>query len=117
MWPAPLDIDIDDDIEDDMQRLVRRKGQATAKGGHVFRCLLQLAETRDSSQVRRVALFIAAAYNGEAFPFELFELHAGGRCDQQRHAAVLRRAALGPVRPARLGARRRPAANLGREGR
>ena len=64
------------DIDDDMQRMVLRKGEATAKGGHAFQRLLQLAETRDSGQVRRVALFIAATYNGEAFPFDLFELRA-----------------------------------------
>ena len=65
------------DIDDDMQRMVLRKGKATtAKGGHAFQRLLQLAETRDSGQVRRVALFIAATYNGEAFPFDLFELRA-----------------------------------------
>ena len=34
------------------------------------------AEIRYSGQVRRVALFIAATYNGEAFPFDLFELRA-----------------------------------------
>ncbi len=45
------------DIDDDMQRMVLRKGEATAKGGHAFQRLLQLAETRDSGQVRRVALF------------------------------------------------------------
>ena len=67
---APLDID------DDMQRMVMRKGEATAKGGRAFQRLLQLAETRNSGQVRRVALFIAATYNGEAFPFDLFELRA-----------------------------------------
>ena len=54
------------DIDDDMQRMVLRKGEATAKGGHAFQRLLQLAETRDSGQVRRVALF----------PFDLFELRA-----------------------------------------
>ena len=64
------------DIDDDMQRMVLRKGEATAKGGQAFQRLLQLAETRDSGQVRRVALFIAATYNGEAFPFDLFELRA-----------------------------------------
>ena len=62
------------DIDDDMQRMVLRKGEATAKGGHAFQRLLQPAETRDSDQVRCVALFIAATYNGEAFPFDLFEL-------------------------------------------
>jgi hypothetical protein len=64
------------DIDDEMQRMVLRKGEATAKGGHAFQRLLQLAETRDSGQVRRVVLFIAATYNGEAFPFDLFELRA-----------------------------------------
>ena len=64
------------DIDDDMQRMALRKGEATAKGGHAFQRLLQLAQTRDSGQVRRVALFIAATYNGEAFPFDLFELRA-----------------------------------------
>ena len=64
------------DIDDDMQRIVLRKGEATAKGGHAFQRRLQLAETRDSGQVRRGALFIAATYNGEAFPFDLFELRA-----------------------------------------
>ena len=64
------------DIDDDMQRMLLRKGEATAKGGHAYQRLLQLAETRDSGQVRRVVLFIAAAHNGEAFPFDLFELRA-----------------------------------------
>ena len=64
------------DHDGDMQRMVLRKGEATAKGGHAFERLLQLAETRDSGQIHRIALFIAATYNGEAFPFYLFELRA-----------------------------------------
>ena len=64
------------DIDDDMQRMALRKGEATAKGGHAFQRLLQLAEIRDSGQVRRVAQFIAATYNGEAYLFDLFELRA-----------------------------------------
>ena len=64
------------DFDDDMQRMQLRKGEATAKGGHAFQRLLQLAETCDSGQVRRVAPFIAATYNGEAFPLDLFELRA-----------------------------------------
>jgi len=64
------------DPNSDMQRMVLRKGEATAKGGHAFQRLLHLTETRDSGQVRRIALFIAATYNGEAFPFDLFELRA-----------------------------------------
>ena len=64
------------DFDDDMQRMVLRKCEATAKGGHAFQRLLQLTEARDSGQVRRVALFIAATYYGVAFPFDLFELRA-----------------------------------------
>ena len=62
------------DIDDDMQRMVLRKGEATAKGGHAFQRLLQLAETRDSGQIPRVARFIAATYNGQAFQLDPFEL-------------------------------------------
>lgn len=63
-------------LDDDMQRMLLRKREATAKGGHAYQRLLQLAETRDSGQIRRIALFLAATYNGEAFPFDLFELRA-----------------------------------------
>ncbi len=62
--------------DDDMQRMLLRKREATAKGGHAFGRLLQLAETRDSGQIRRIAFFLASTYNGEAFPFDLFELRA-----------------------------------------
>ena len=63
-------------LDDDMQRMEQRKREATAKGGHAYQRLLQLAETRDSGQIRRIAFFLAATYNGEAFPFDLFELRA-----------------------------------------
>jgi hypothetical protein len=63
-------------LDDDMQRMELRKREATAKGGHAFERLLQLAETRDSGQIRRIAFFLAATYNGEAFPFDLFELRS-----------------------------------------
>lgn len=62
--------------DDDMQHVTLRKRDATAKGGQAYLRLLTLAETRDSGQVRRIALFIAATYNGEAFPFDLYELRA-----------------------------------------
>ena len=64
------------DIDDDMQRMVLRKGEATAKGGHAFQRLLQLAETRDSGQIPRVARFLASTYNGQAFQLDPFELRA-----------------------------------------
>ena len=64
------------DPSSEMQRIELRKGEPTANGGHAFQRLLQLAETGDSGQVRRIAGFIAATYNGEAFHFDLFELRA-----------------------------------------
>ena len=69
-------LDPDDDMQRMVVRMVVRKGEATAKGKHAEQRLLQLAETSDSGQVCRVGLFIAATYNGEAFPFDLFELRA-----------------------------------------
>lgn len=62
------------DLEHDMERMRQRKSQATAKGGQAFLRLLALAETRDSGQAGRIARFLAATYNGQAFPLDLFEL-------------------------------------------
>lgn len=66
-----------DDAHDpfkDLDRMRLRVSAATAKGGQAYARLLTLAETRDSGQVRRIARFLASTYNGEAFPFDLFEL-------------------------------------------
>lgn len=49
---------------------------ATASGAQAFARLLKLAEERDSGQSARVVRFIAATYNGAAFPPDLFELRA-----------------------------------------
>lgn len=59
---------------DELARMQLRKQAATAQGGQAFARLLELAETRDSGQVRRIAQFIASTYNGTAYPFDLFEL-------------------------------------------
>ena len=53
-----------------------RSLQATQAGTHAFARLLKLAEERDSGQIPRIARFLAATYNGQAFPFDLFELRA-----------------------------------------
>jgi len=63
-----------DDLEAEVERFHLRSSEATAKGGQAFARLLSLAETGNSGQVRRVVQFIASTYNGEAFPFDLFEL-------------------------------------------
>ena len=72
-----------------------RSGEATAKGGHAFQRLLMLAETRDSDQVGRVALFLSATFNGEAFPFDRFELRAVDEAIRDECCCASLRAALG----------------------
>jgi len=53
-----------------------RSRAAQAKAAHALARLLELAETRDSGQIRRVAKFIAALYNGDRYPMDLFDLRA-----------------------------------------
>ena len=53
-----------------------RSRAATAAGAQAFARLLRLAEEGDSGQIIRVARFIAGTYNGQAFPFDLYELRA-----------------------------------------
>ena len=53
-----------------------RSRQATQNGAQAFARLLKLAEERDSGQIPRIARFLAATYNGQAFQFDLFELRA-----------------------------------------
>jgi len=50
--------------------------QATQAGTQAFARLLKLAEERDSGQIPRIARFLAATYNGQAFQLDLFELRA-----------------------------------------
>lgn len=61
---------------DDLDTFAVRSGEATRKGAQAFARLLQLAETRDSGQIPRVAHFLAATYNGQAFQLDPFELRA-----------------------------------------
>jgi hypothetical protein len=42
--------------------------------GQFSNCLVELAERSDTGQARRVARFLASTYNGEAYPFDLFDL-------------------------------------------
>ena len=60
--------------DSDRQHMLLRKGKATAKGGQAFLRLLLLAEQHDSGQATRIAGFIASTYNGQVFPFDLYEL-------------------------------------------
>ena len=63
-------------ILDDLATWQARAQQATSDGAHAFARLLTLAESGDTGQQRRVALFLASTFNGRAFPFDLFELRA-----------------------------------------
>ena len=63
-------------LGDAMKSMRLRSSEATAKGGQAFLRLLTLAEKRNTGQIARVAKFIASTYNGNAFPFDLFELRA-----------------------------------------
>ncbi len=64
------------DTLDDLDTFAARSGEASRKGAQAFARLLQLAETRDSGQIPRVARFLAATYNGQAFQLDPFELRA-----------------------------------------
>jgi hypothetical protein len=50
--------------------------QATQAGAQAYARLMELAEERDSGQIARIARFLAATYNGRAFPLDPFELRA-----------------------------------------
>lgn len=51
-----------------------RAHRAQAAAAQALERLLQLAETRDSGQIRTVTHFIAATFDGQTFPFDLFDL-------------------------------------------
>jgi len=61
---------------DQLARCASRSQQAMAKAERAFARLLKLAESSDSGQMRRVAAFIAATFNGRTFPLDVFELRA-----------------------------------------
>lgn len=65
-----------DDVLRDEREWDRRARWAQAAAAQAYARLLDLAERRDSGQIARVARFIASTYNGEAFPFDPFELRA-----------------------------------------
>lgn len=61
---------------DNLEEWTQRASQAQGKAAQAYERLLSLAEQRDSGQIRRIARFLASTYNGQAFPFDLFELRA-----------------------------------------
>ncbi|TDM06553.1 MAG: hypothetical protein C4K60_18685 [Ideonella sp. MAG2] len=65
-----------DDVRTALAQLDARSRQATQAGALACERLLRLAEQGDSGQIRRIACFLAATYNGRAFPLDLYELRA-----------------------------------------
>ncbi len=61
---------------DEVDVMAVRSQEATRRAGAAFARLLALAERQQSGQVKRVAGFLAATYNGEAFALNPFELRA-----------------------------------------
>ena len=92
-----------DAIEIEIAQCDARSRQSTQAGAQAFARLLKLAEELDSGQIPRIARFLAATYNGQAFQLDVFELRAVDVRDQRRHAVLSGRAALGPCRPAHAG--------------
>lgn len=52
----------------------QRATRAQAAAAQALERLLNLAETRDSGQIRTVTRFIAATFDGQNFAFDLFDL-------------------------------------------
>ena len=65
-----------DAIDAEIASYEARSRDATAAGAQAFARLLKLAEARDSGQIPRIARFMAATYNGQAFQLDLYELRA-----------------------------------------
>jgi len=65
-----------EEIEAALDEYQTRSRAATAGGAQAYERLLRLAEERDSGQIVRVVRFLAATYNGQAFPLDLFEMRA-----------------------------------------
>ncbi len=53
-----------------------RAKESQAKAAHAFARLLEIAETSHAGQAGRVARFLAATFNGRAYPYDLFDLRS-----------------------------------------
>jgi hypothetical protein len=62
------------DIDRREREWADRAQKAQANAAQAYERLISLAERRDSGQIRRVAYFVAATFDGQAFPLDLFDL-------------------------------------------
>ena len=53
-----------------------RAKESQAKAAHAYARLLEIAETSDAGQAGRVAKFLASTFNGNAYPYDLFDLRS-----------------------------------------
>ena len=58
----------------DIELWEQRARAAQSKAAQGLLRLVEFAERFDTGQARRVALFLAACFNGDDYPFDLFEL-------------------------------------------
>ena len=65
-----------DQFDDRQRQWAERAAKAQAAGAQAYARLLRQAEDGTSGQAARIARFVAATYNGTAFPLDLFELRA-----------------------------------------
>ncbi|MEO9149882.1 MAG: hypothetical protein ABI212_11025 [Burkholderiaceae bacterium] len=63
-------------LDDTLTDYHRRAAEAQAKAAQAYARLLALAEQRNSGQIERVARFLASTFNGQAFPFDVYQLRA-----------------------------------------
>lgn len=63
-------------LDADQKEWARRATEAQSKAAHAYARLIDHAMGTDSGQARRIAQFIAAAYNGHDYAFDLFDLRA-----------------------------------------
>lgn len=64
------------DIERQEREFAFRAQKAQAAAAQAYERLLRMAENQQSGQVRHIALFIASTFDGQTFPFDLFQLRA-----------------------------------------
>lgn len=63
-----------EEIDRQQREWDQRAMASQAKAAQAYARLIDLAETRDSGQIRTIARFIASTFDSEAFSFDLFEL-------------------------------------------
>ena len=63
-------------LKDLLESYKQRAAAVQGPAAQAFGRLLDLAEKSNSGQIRTVAQFLASTYNGQSFPFDLFNLRS-----------------------------------------